>query len=62
VENHGADPDIEVDIAPQDFAKNVDPQLERAIVEALHLIEERPSLEPQPGDRPQLGRKVNLQE
>jgi len=62
IENYGTDPDIEVDIAPQDFARNVDPQLERAIMEALRLIEERPSLEPQPGDRPQLGRKVNLQE
>jgi tricorn protease len=62
VENHGADPDIEVDIAPHDFVNNVDPQLERSLAEALRLIEERPSLEPQPGDRPQLGRKVNLQE
>ena len=45
-----------------DFAKNVDTQLERALAETLRLIEERPSLEPQPGDRPQLGRKVHLQE
>jgi tricorn protease len=56
VENYGSDPDIEVDIAPQDFANNVDPQLERAIAEALRLIEERPSLEPKPEDRPRLGR------
>jgi len=49
VENYGTDPDIEVDIAPQDFANNVDPQLERAIAEALRLIEERPSLEAKPG-------------
>lgn len=62
VENHGTDPDIEVDIAPQDFANNLDPQLERALTEALRLIEESPSLEPQPGDRPQLGRKLNQQE
>jgi tricorn protease len=57
VENYGTDPDIEVDIAPQDFASQSDPQLERAIAEALRLIEERPSLEPKPGERPRLGRR-----
>ncbi len=57
VENYGTDPDIEVDIAPQDFAQQTDPQLERALAEALRLIEEHPSLEPKPGDRPRLGRK-----
>ncbi|GAC1373786.1 MAG: S41 family peptidase [Ktedonobacteraceae bacterium] len=56
VENYGTDPDIEVDIAPQDFAQQLDPQLERALAEALRLIEERPALEPKPGDRPRLGR------
>lgn len=57
VENYGTDPDIEVDIAPQDYANNVDPQLDRAIAEALRLIEERPALEPKPGERPHLGRQ-----
>ena len=52
VENYGTDPDIEVDIAPQDFANGVDPQLERAITEALRMIEERPALEPKPQERP----------
>ncbi len=56
VENYGTDPDIDVDIAPQDYAQNVDPQLERAIAEVLHLIKEQPSLEPKPGDRPHIGR------
>jgi len=56
VENYGTDPDIEVDIAPQDFANDVDPQLQRAITEALHLIEEHPTLEPKPGERPRLGK------
>ncbi len=56
VENYGTDPDIDVDIAPQDFVNHVDPQLERAIAEALRLIEERPALEPTPGQRPRLGR------
>jgi tricorn protease len=56
VENYGTDPDIEVDIAPQDFVNHVDPQLERAMSEASRLIDERPFLEPKPGDRPRLGR------
>jgi len=31
VENYGTDPDIEVDNAPQDYARGADPQLDRAI-------------------------------
>jgi tricorn protease len=57
VENYGTDPDIEVDIAPQDFMNQEDPQLKRAIAEALRLIETQPTLEPRPGERPRLGRK-----
>jgi tricorn protease len=56
VENYGTDPDIEVDIAPQDYVNNRDPQLERAVAEALRLIDEHPALEPKPGERPRLGR------
>jgi tricorn protease len=56
VENYGTDPDIEVDVAPQDYAHNVDPQLDRAIAEVLLLIEVGPTLEPKPGERPYLGR------
>jgi tricorn protease len=52
VENYGTDPDIEVDIAPQDYAANRDPQLDRAIAEALRMIEEKPALEPKPEERP----------
>ncbi|HLX58712.1 MAG TPA: S41 family peptidase [Ktedonobacteraceae bacterium] len=52
VENYGTDPDIEVDIAPQDFARGDDPQLDRAIAEALRMIEERPALEAEPEERP----------
>lgn len=33
VENYGTDPDIEVDIRPQDFAAGKDPQLERGLAE-----------------------------
>ncbi len=56
VENYGTDPDIEVDIAPQDYVNNVDPQLDRAIAEALRMIEEIPALEPKPEERPRRGR------
>ncbi len=62
VENYGTDPDIEVDIAPQDYAQGADPQLERALAEALRLVEESPSFEPRPGERPRLGRRTKLQE
>jgi tricorn protease len=58
VENYSTDPDIEVDIAPQDSVRNVDPQLDRAIAEVLRLREERPALEPKPGERPSLGREA----
>ena len=56
VENYGTDPDIDVDIAPQDFVNKIDPQLDRAIAEALRLIEDIPSLEPKPGERPRKAR------
>ena len=56
VENYGTDPDIEVDIAPQDYVNNIDPQLDRAIAEVLRLIEDMPTLEPKPGERPRKGR------
>jgi tricorn protease len=56
VENHGTDPDIEVDIAPQDYVNKADPQLDRAIAETVRLIEEVPALEPKPGERPRRGR------
>jgi tricorn protease len=56
VENYGTDPDIEVDITPQDYVNGVDPQLDRAIAEALRMIEEVPTLEPKPGERPRRNR------
>jgi tricorn protease len=56
VENYGTDPDIDIDIAPQDYVQGLDPQLERAIAEVLHQIQEQPALEPKPGDRPHIGR------
>ncbi len=41
-EGHGVDPDIEVIDDPTQLAKGRDPQLERAIEEVLHMLEERP--------------------
>lgn len=52
VENYGTDPDIEVDIKPQDYANQRDPQLERAVEECLKLVESYPALHPKPGERP----------
>lgn len=52
VENYGTDPDIEVDITPQDYARNYDAQLERGIEEILKLLAENPSETPDFNDRP----------
>jgi tricorn protease len=46
VENYGTDPDIEVDNTPQDYARGVDAQLERAIEETLKLLEANPPKRP----------------
>ncbi|MBB6551500.1 S41 family peptidase [Nonomuraea rubra] len=54
VENYGTDPDIEVDITPQDYARGVDTQLERAIDVALELLAERPPHTPDPRHRPRM--------
>jgi tricorn protease len=45
VENYGTDPDIEVEIAPQDYAAGRDPQLERALEELeKQLAEFKPEM------------------
>jgi tricorn protease len=54
VENYGTDPDIEVDIAPQDWVKGEDPQLEKALQLILQHLNEKPLQIPDFGDRPQL--------
>jgi tricorn protease len=48
VENHGVDPDIEVPHTPADHDReaDVDPQLDRAIAEALARLEETPAATP----------------
>ena len=45
-ENHGVDPDVEVTIAPHDYAAGRDPQLDTAIRLALEALEQRPPATP----------------
>jgi tricorn protease len=54
VENHGTDPNIEVDNAPQDAAAGRDRQLETALATALQLVEGRQPELPQMQQRPNL--------
>ncbi len=52
VENYGTDPDIDVDIKPQDYAKGKDPQMDRGLKEILKLLNEHPVVIPELGTRP----------
>ncbi len=53
VEGHGVDPDIDVAIAPHDWAAGRDPQLETAIATVLAALEQqRPAQPPDLDDRP----------
>lgn len=52
VENYGTDPDIEVDIPPQDYVKGVDTQLEMAIAEVSRRLAENPPLAPDLSQKP----------
>ena len=56
VENHGTDPQIEVDNAPQDVVAGQDRQLETAVATALDLIERAGPRKPAFGPRPKLAR------
>ena len=44
VENHGVDPDIQVEDTPQSYINNEDTQLERTVKEMLRLLKEKPVL------------------
>ncbi|WP_367132489.1 PDZ domain-containing protein [Saccharothrix sp. HUAS TT1] len=46
VENHGVDPDVEVEITPQDRVAGRDPQLDTAVRLALEALAERPAAVP----------------
>jgi tricorn protease len=54
VENYGTDPDIEVDIAPQEYAQGEDPQLDKAIEVIQKRLEENPPELPDFGNKPDL--------
>jgi tricorn protease len=54
VENYGTDPDIEVEMRPQDFVAGRDPQLERAVLEIGRLLRSNPPRRPDFGQRPNL--------
>ncbi|MFN3684337.1 MAG: S41 family peptidase, partial [Fimbriimonadaceae bacterium] len=54
VENYGTDPDIEVDILPQDVRAGRDPQLEKALELVLEELERNPPKRPDFSDRPSL--------
>lgn len=54
VENYGVDPDIEVEITPQDYEKGIDPQLDRGITEVLAILKASPPLKPFSTERPNL--------
>jgi tricorn protease len=42
IENHGVDPDIEVEFTPEDYLAGRDPQLDRAIDEMMKKLAEKP--------------------
>ncbi|MNS13886.1 hypothetical protein D3C72_454900 [compost metagenome] len=54
IENHGTEPDVEVDIRPQDWAADRDPQLERAIEMTRQMLEANPPAKPDFSKRPNL--------
>ena len=58
VENHGVDPDIPVQNLPQDLARGLDAQLDRAIVELERLWTVEPPIQPTFGPEPQKTRKA----
>lgn len=57
VENHGTEPNLEVDNAPQDAAAGRDRQLETALATALQLAQERGR---RPAELPQMQQRPNL--
>jgi tricorn protease len=54
VENYGTDPDLEVEMAPQHYARGEDPQLARAIAVALERLASEPVERPTFDQRPNL--------
>ncbi|MFN8656225.1 MAG: PDZ domain-containing protein [Candidatus Obscuribacterales bacterium] len=60
VENYGTDPDIEVDIRPQDYARKVDTQLDKGIELAMKALKDKPVVMPKFDKRPNLALPAGL--
>jgi tricorn protease len=54
VENYGTDPDVEVDISPQDHVAGTDPQLDKAVALALAALKRHRPLQADVERRPRL--------
>ena len=54
IENYGVDPDIEVEFKPQDYAKGLDPQLDRGLKELDKLIKKHDEKTPDLATKPSL--------
>lgn len=54
VENYGTDPDYEIDIAPQDYKDEKDPQMDKALALILNQLKANPVELPDFSDRPSL--------
>ena len=54
VENYGTDPDIDVEITPQDYTAGRDPQLDKAIGLVIGSLERNPPQVPDGSKRPRL--------
>ena len=57
LENRGVEPDIEIDVLPEDWSAERDPQLDRAIAELEHMNQEKPVIRPQPPAIPDKSKK-----
>lgn len=58
VENYGTDPDVEVDVTPQDYVKGRDTQLDKAIEIAMEQLKKKPVAFPDFKDKPKLALPV----
>ncbi|MBN1968004.1 MAG: PDZ domain-containing protein [Candidatus Delongbacteria bacterium] len=54
VENYGTDPDIEVDITPENYTKGEDPQLDKGIDLIMETLKKNPLKKPKLDKRPDL--------
>jgi len=60
VENHGTDPDFDVDVAPHDAREGRDPQMDKAVELVLAALKAHPVAMPDFGPRPSLAIPTSL--